>query len=63
MELVLQRFEEENSSSLIANRITLDTTDTTPEETVSELVEKLDPFLTEADRVRMLAHQVIHRRA
>ena len=63
VELVLQRFEEEDKSSLIENRITLDTTDTTPEETVSELVEKLDPFLTEADRVRMLTHQVIHRRA
>jgi hypothetical protein len=57
IEHVLSRFEEENWHSLLGNRITLDTSRSTVQETVAEFAEKIVPHLTESDRSRMLLHR------
>ncbi|MDE2823507.1 MAG: hypothetical protein OXK79_08375 [Chloroflexota bacterium] len=56
IELVLQRFDEEFARSAIVNKITLDTTESTPEETFEEFLCKMEQFWTEGDRLRMLTH-------
>ena len=53
---VLERFEEEFEASLLKNKIVLDTTASTVDETLKEFVEKARPFLTESDRKRMRDH-------
>jgi hypothetical protein len=57
--LVLQRFEEEFNHSLIRRRFTLDTSAATVQGTLSEFAAKIEPFLTQADRLRILAHRVL----
>ncbi len=57
VEFVLKRFEEEFEASLIENKIVLDTTSATEEETLAEFVEKHDPFMTDGDRERIKKHQ------
>jgi hypothetical protein len=54
IERVLDRFEEEFESSLIGSKLALDTSDATVGETVAEFVRRVEPHLTEADRLRML---------
>ena len=56
IEVVLQRFEEEFVRSAIRNKFTLDTTESTPEETFEEFLCKMEPYWTEGDRLRMLTH-------
>ena len=56
IELVLQRFDEEFARSAIVNKFTLDTTESTPEETFEEFLCKMEQFWTEGDRLRMLTH-------
>ena len=51
--LVLDRFREEFAASMLRNKMVLDTTSATPEETLAEFVEKMEPFFTGADRERM----------
>ena len=58
VEHVLQRFDEEFARSTIRNKITLNTTDSTPEEKFQEFLEKMEPFWTEGDRLRMLMHSL-----
>ena len=53
VEYVLKRFEEEFEASLLKNKIVLDTTTSRLEETLGEFVEKVQRYLTEADRKRM----------
>ena len=53
VELVLDRFREEFAASMLRNKMVLDTTSATPEETLAEFVEKMRPFFTGADRQRM----------
>ena len=53
VELVLDRFQEEFDASLLKNKMVLDTTAATDEETLSEFVEKMGPFFTDADSRRM----------
>ena len=53
VELVLDRFQEEFDASMLKNKMVLDTTAATVEETLSEFVEKMKPFFTDADRQRM----------
>ena len=53
VEHVLGRFEEEFEASLIKNKLVLDTTSATLEETMAEFVEGVTPFLSDADRARM----------
>jgi hypothetical protein len=57
VEYALQRFEEEVRASLIPRRITLDTSAKTPEQTLAEFVDKVEPYLTQGDRLRMLARR------
>ena len=51
---VLRRFEEEFDRSTLRNKITVDTSTATVEETLAELLEKTEPYRTESDRLRML---------
>ena len=53
VEMVLDRFREEFAASVIRNKMVLDTTSASPEETLAEFVDKMEPFLTGADRQRM----------
>ena len=55
VELVLRRFDEEYSDSLIQRRIVIDTTDLTPERAVASLGTGLGPFLSQHDLMRMAA--------
>ena len=57
-ELVLDRFEEEYENSLLTYRFDLDTTDASVEETLSEFVRKIKPYITTEDRVRMLSRDL-----
>ena len=61
IEYVLQRFEEEYQGSLIRRTFVLDTTAATVEETLAEFVEQIELYLTDADRLRMLAHQALQQ--
>ena len=58
IEHVLRRFEEEYAGSTITNKFALDTSDATLEETLQQFLEKMEPFWTESDRLRMLTHLV-----
>ena len=53
VELVLQRFEEAFKGSTIPQKITLDTSDSTPEKTLAEFIEKAEPYLTARDLARI----------
>jgi len=50
------RFQKEFDSSLIANKITIDTSNSTIDQSVSELVYKLQPFFSRDDRIRLLSN-------
>ena len=47
---VLGRFDEEYAGSIIQKKFVLDTTDTTPEETLDQFLEQFEPYFTDADR-------------
>ena len=51
--LVLDRFRQEYDVSLIERKFTLDTTDSTPEQTLAQFVERIRPHLSEVDRRRI----------
>ena len=57
VEYVLGRFDDEFKRSLLKNKMTLDTTDSTPAETMAEFLTKIEPLLTEADRSRIMMHR------
>jgi shikimate kinase len=54
---VLGRFEEEYGWSLLRKHFELDTTSATVEETLAEFVDKIEPFLSDTDRLRIATHQ------
>ena len=56
VELVLGRFEEEFAASLLKNKIVLETTTATVEETLQEFLGNVRPFLTDRDRTRLEKH-------
>ena len=56
VEYVLARFEEEFEASLIKNKLVLDTTSATLEETMAEFVAGITPFLSKADLERLEQH-------
>ncbi|MDA1190000.1 MAG: hypothetical protein O2854_10070 [Chloroflexi bacterium] len=62
IEFLLERFEQEVSWSLIHRRIVLDTSKATVQETLAEFEEKIEPLLSEADRLRILTHQVLGKK-
>ena len=47
---VLDRFQDEYDASLIERKFTLDTTDTMPQRTVADFVDRIHPHLSEVDR-------------
>jgi hypothetical protein len=57
IEFILDRFEQEYRISLIANKITLDTSASSVERTVAEFVRKMEPYFGVADRLRMVSHR------
>jgi hypothetical protein len=57
IEHILRRFEEEYERSQIRNKIDLDTTVATVEETLAEFVQEVEPHLSQADRVRLVARR------
>ena len=61
IEYVVQRFEEEHERSLIKNKFTIDTSTATVEECLETFLEKYEPFITDADKTRMLAHRAKQR--
>ena len=57
VDLVIQRFEEEYERSLIKNKFTVDTGTKTPSESLADFVDKYEPYITDADRIKMLVHK------
>ena len=57
VDYVLARFEEEFEASLIKNKLVLDTTSATVEETLAEFVTGVTPLLSDADRARLANHK------
>ena len=53
VELVLRRFQEAYERSSIAQKIALDNSDSTPEETLAAFVSQVEPYLNDSDRARM----------
>jgi hypothetical protein len=58
VEYILQRFEEESVRSFLRQKIQIDTTDLTPEQTLARFVEEIQPHLSEADRARILTRNL-----
>ena len=57
IEGVLGEFETEHEKSAFRNEFTLDTSRATVEETLGQFVKEFEPYLTEADQTRILAHK------
>jgi thymidylate kinase len=51
---ILKRFEEEFEASTMLNKIAIDTSASTVEESLAEFVEKVAPVLNDRDRTAML---------
>jgi len=59
IEFVLERFDDLFDGTLIRRKFTLDTSATSIEETFADFLKKIEPHLTQIDRLRMLTHQVM----
>jgi len=57
VEHVLTRFEEEVFASLLMNKLTVDTSDSTVAESVAKFALKVRPFLTQEDLSRILLYR------
>ena len=57
VEYVLEQFQAAYNHYVFFNRLELDTTTETSDETLAEWVEKMDTFWTEIDRLRLLTHR------
>ena len=57
VEVVLERFEEEYSNSLIQNRFALDTSTASVDETFAEFVKNAVPLLSDEDRRQIEQHR------
>jgi len=60
VELILSRFEEEYTNSMLGRKLAFDTTDSTPASTLAEFVAAIEPHLTEKDQRRILTHKALH---
>ena len=58
VELVLDRFQYEFRHTLFEKKLVLDTSTATVEDTLAEFVEKVEPYLTERDRSRMVLRRL-----
>ena len=54
---VLQMFQEQYESSRLKNKITLDTSKATSDQTLAEFLERMEPYLSVADRLRILVQK------
>ena len=52
--MVVARFEEEYELSRFGNKITVDTGTQSVEESLAEFVCKYEPYINDADRMKML---------
>ena len=59
VEKIQERVEEEMGYSLISHKMTLDTSTSTIDETMSEFVAKIEPYLTYEDRMRISKTEVL----
>lgn len=55
---LLRRYEDACERSLFRHKIALDTSESSVEESVAEFARNVEPFLTEADRSRILTHRI-----
>ena len=53
--LILQRFREEFDESLLHVKLALDTTDSSPDQTLATLLKEVEPQLSHIDRLRILS--------
>ena len=56
---VTNRFKEEYESSLFLYKFTLDTTNTTPEKTLEDFTNQIQPHFTDSDRMRVLTRKAL----
>ena len=56
---VLDEFDEEFRSSFIRNKLTIDTSNSTVKESLQEFVTNIGPFLSDRDRLRIQANQIL----
>ena len=61
IEYVLKRFEEEHERSLIRNKLVIDTSIATVEESLAEFLKMYEPLITDKDRTRILVHKAKQR--
>ncbi len=59
IEPALEGFEREFGKTLIRKRITIDNTDTSPDETLEEFASQVERLLSQADRLRILTNQAL----
>mgnify|MGYP000527027937 CR=1 FL=1 len=60
IERVRDAFAEEYADAMFRRKITLDTTESTPEQTLKELIDQLHPLFTSADTLRILNHRALN---
>jgi hypothetical protein len=58
---VLDEFGEEFEKSAIRTKLTVDTTEGTPDETLARFIELFEPHLNETDKLRILTHKASQR--
>ena len=58
IEMVSARFEEEFERSAITNKLTVDTSADTVEQSLASLLEQYDPFLNDADKLRIVVKKM-----
>jgi hypothetical protein len=56
---VLDEFDEEFRNSFIRNKLTIDTSESTIDESLQEFVTNIGPFLSDKDRLRIQANQIL----
>ena len=59
VESTLERFDHHFSHSLLRNKMTLDTSETTVEETMRQFVEMIEPHLSDSDRLRIQTRSIL----
>ena len=57
IEYVLRRFDEEHEASFLHNKMTIDTSSATVQDSLDEFVKKFKPLMTDAGGARMREHQ------
>tara|TARA_B000000460_G_C21529618_1_gene400084 strand:+ start:423 stop:1109 length:687 start_codon:yes stop_codon:yes gene_type:complete len=56
---VANRFKEQFDASLFLYKITLDTTNKTPEKTLEDFTGQIQPYFTDSDRMRILTRKTL----